>query len=97
MAAAGDVRSELFSGDALKQTAALMGAFGALSAGQDVAALVSAALQLLGNPSTAAEPKRIAYDLAMAAQLSDSGTSGRWSAAAVGCVGRLAGGDPAPC
>ncbi|EFN51132.1 hypothetical protein CHLNCDRAFT_141330 [Chlorella variabilis] len=74
MAAAGggDLRAGLFSGDPLKQTAALMSGFAALSAGRDVAPLVSAALQLLGNPSTAVEPKRVAYDFAMAAQLADA-------------------------
>jgi hypothetical protein len=50
-----------------------MNVLAALSAGRDVAALVSASLQLLGNPSTAAEPKRLAYDLASAAQLADTG------------------------
>lgn len=80
MAAAGggDLRAGLFSGDPLKQTAALMSGFAALSAGRDVAPLVSAALQLLGNPSTAVEPKRVAYDFAMAAQLADAGGCAGW-------------------
>ncbi|KAL4423628.1 hypothetical protein ABPG77_009215 [Micractinium sp. CCAP 211/92] len=69
---ASDVRTDLLSGDANKQTAALMSAFALLSAGRDAAPLVSAALQLLGNPSTAPEPKRLAYDLALAAQPSDA-------------------------
>lgn len=43
------------------------------AAGRDVSPYVSVALQLLGNPATAVEPKRIAYDLAMTAQLSDTG------------------------
>ncbi len=43
------------------------------AAGRDVSPYVSAALQLLGNPATAVEPKRIAYDLALTAQLSDTG------------------------
>ncbi|KAL4439824.1 hypothetical protein ABPG75_002825 [Micractinium tetrahymenae] len=69
---AADIRTDLLSGDSNKQTGALMSAFALLSAGRDAAPLVSAALQLLGNPSTAAEPKRLAYDLALAAQLSDA-------------------------
>lgn len=72
-AAGADLRGELFSGDPLKQSAALMNVLAALSAGRDVAALVSASLQLLGNPATAPEPKRLAYDLASAAQLADAG------------------------
>lgn len=43
------------------------------AAGRDVSPYVSVALQLLGNPATAVEPKRIAYDLALTAQLSDTG------------------------
>ena len=78
-----DLRSDLLSGDTVKQTAALMTAFSLLSAGRDVAPYVSTALQLLGNPSTAVEPKRVAYDLALTAQLSDSG--GCWAGA--GLVG----------
>lgn len=46
------------------------------AAGRDVSPYVSAALQLLGNPATAVEPKRIAYDLALTAQLSDAGGLG---------------------
>lgn len=74
----GDVRAELFSGDPAKQTGALMNALAALAAGRDVAPLVSAALQLLGNPATAPEVKRAAYDLALTAtaQLSDAGARG---------------------
>lgn len=73
------MRTDLLSGDANKQAGALMSAFALLSAGRDAGPLVSAALQLLGNPSTAAEPKRLAYDLALAAQLSDAGAAGRQS------------------
>lgn len=78
-----DMRTDLLSGDAAKQTGALMSTFALLSAGRDASPLVSAALQLLGNPSTAAEPKRLAYDLALAAQLSDAGAwveGAGWSA-----------------
>lgn len=68
-----DLRADLLSGDAARQTGALMSTLGAMSSGRDVAPLVSAALQLLGNPATAPEAKRVAYDLAMAAHLSDAG------------------------
>lgn len=74
-----DLRADLLSGDATKQTAALMAAFSMLASGRDAAPLVSASLQLLGNAATEAEPKRVAYDLALTAQLSDAG--------AVGCRG----------
>lgn len=70
-----DLRADMFSGDSAKQTGALMSTFALLSAGRDTAPLVSAALALLGNPSTAVEPKRLAYDLAMAAPLSDADLS----------------------
>lgn len=77
----GDVRAELFSGEPAKQTGALMNALAALAAGRDVAPLVSAALQLLGNPATAPEVKRAAYDLALTAttQLSDAGAHAAWA------------------
>ena len=50
---------------------------------------VSAALQLLVNPATAVEPKRIAYDLALTAQLSDTGGH-RWTNGP--CAAQAAGG-----
>lgn len=77
-----DLRADLLSGDTVKQTAGLMSVFTLLSSGRDVAPYVSTALQLLGNPSTAVEPKRVAYDLALTAQLSDSG--GCWSCVCIG-------------
>ena len=90
-----DLRSDLLSGDTVKQTAALMTAFSLLSAGRDVAPYVSTALQLLGNPSTAVEPKRVAYDLAVTAQLSDSGgwvLMGGWGVGRAGWHARQLGG-----
>ena len=92
-----DLRGDLLSGDAAKQTGAVMSALAALAAGRDVAPLVSAAVQLLGNPTAAAEVKCAAYGLALTAQLSDAGALGcAWLWGAARCRGRSMGQLPQP-
>lgn len=67
MASAEGLRADLASGDAAKQSAALLDISRALAAGRDAAPYISAALAtVLSNPMAAPEARRLAYDLALA-------------------------------
>eukprot|EP00887_Chlorella_sp_A99_P000480 scaffold17.g480.t1 len=68
-----DVRSDLASGDAVKQTSALMTLCTAVASGRDTGAAISTAIQaILASPSAAPVPRHITYDLVLASpSLSD--------------------------
>ena len=67
MAAVADIRGELVSGDAAKQTGALMTISGILASGRDAAPYVSLAIHaVLSSPTAPPLPRRVAYDLALA-------------------------------
>lgn len=73
----GDLLADLQSGDPSRQSGAVLAVLGAVATGRDAAPHVSAVCRLLLGGATAAPgPRRLAYDLALSAPLTDAGAFG---------------------